>query len=169
MMIEFSLALIVIACLLFWLRRDLRAGIARIERAEAHRQEFYTHAEKLVSNPAVPDDVASLLVYISSELRSKKVLRGFVWDLALKRRRTLNDRARRIAKEIDAMPDNLRASLYQSCIAAFVATTYNNRILGAAIRRFIIWAVDRNSGSRPVTEATVAQYARHQRHHPQAA
>ena len=113
----------------------------QLERQAACRDEFFAAAGRLIADPETPEKTIHALDRLAHALTSRTLLWGFVAHALTGRLRNSDT----LRKEFFTVPDHLRADLVKMWVSAIFALTFNNLLLGALIRRLMLYSVPRQS------------------------
>ena len=105
------------------------------------RDGVFAATGRLVADPETPEKIIQEIERLARVLTSRTILWGFV-------RRALTGRVRgsgSAREEYLAMPPHLRQDLVMAWVSAIFALTFNNMILGAFIRRLMLYSVPRRA------------------------
>jgi hypothetical protein len=137
-MLWLTATLIVVACLIEIVAVIAKIRARQLRTQEACREAFYRYADHLISDPETPEEVLRLInMMLTRAITSRTFLWVFVIDLAkgkIHRRSSTLETYKKV-------PPHLRADYVGALISFIFSLTYNNILLGALVRRFILYSI----------------------------
>src|SRR6266446_1026022 len=137
-MLWLAAALIIAACLIEIVGMMAKIRASQLRRQEACRDAFYRYSEHLAADPETPEEVLRLIKLLLSQVTSRIFLWSFFLDLAMGKIRTRQSDSLKIFEKI---PPHLRADYVGLLVSFIFGLTYNNLLLGAIVRRFILYSI----------------------------
>lgn len=124
----------------------LAAAVARIRSKQLDdqaicRDEFFAAAERLVADPETPEKTIDEIDRLAHVLTSRTIM----WYFA---KRAVAGKLRGSASLRDeylSVPPHLRHDLVIAWVSAIYLLTFNNMLLGEAIRRLMLYSVPRRT------------------------
>jgi hypothetical protein len=137
-MMWLAASMIVAACLIEIVGVVAKVRVGQLRRQEACRDAFYRYSDRLAADPETPGEVLRLVKLLVSQVTSRAFLWAFLMDLAMGKIRTRQSYSLEIFKKI---PEHLRADYIGLLVSFIFGLTYNNFLLGAIVRRFILYSI----------------------------
>jgi hypothetical protein len=159
-MMQLTLTIFGAAVVIILIGEAARIRSKQLDDQTVCRDEFFAATERLVADPETPEKIIQEMDRLAHVLTSRTILWGFV-------SRALTGRLRGTGssrEEYLAMPAHLRKDLVMAWVSAIFALTFNNMVLGAFIRRLMLYSVPRRvdgdfDSATPVAPM-VAEFAR---------
>jgi hypothetical protein len=144
MMLWLAASLVIAALIIECIGTLARIRANQLRLQEACRDAFYRYGERLVADPETPDEVVSFIRWLFAHLTDHNLLWTFLIALATGKVRGRRSDSLETIKKI---PDHSRTDYVGLLVSFTFALTYNNMVLGAFIRRFILYSIpDTNTG-----------------------
>ena len=137
-MLWLTAALIVAACLIEIVGAIAKIRTGQLRRQEACRDAFYRYADHLTVDPETPEEVLRLIKILLSQVTSRAFLWSFLMDLAKGKIGSRQSDSLEVFKKI---PPHWRADYVGLLVSFIFSLTYNNLLLGAIVRRFILYSI----------------------------
>jgi hypothetical protein len=143
-MLWLTAVLIIVACIIECVGILAKTRLNQLRQQEACRNAFYGYVERLLSDPDTPEEVVEMINWSFAQATSHTFLWSFLIALGTGRIKGRRSHSLEVFKKI---PDHLRADYVGLLVSFIFSLTYNNMLLGALVRRFILYSIpDTNSG-----------------------
>ncbi len=117
----------------------------QLNKAQGYRDGFFNAANALANDERTPDIVLSFIEFLSESISSRWILWRLLWDLL---RGKVRERVRypkplvvELRKALDSLPSPLDVQAAKLMTNFSLGITYNNFIIGAFLRRAVMFAV----------------------------
>src|ERR1700730_12448980 len=137
-MLWLTAALILTACLIEIIGTMAKIRTRQLRQQEACRDAMYRYADHLIADSETPEEVLRLIEMLLSQVTSRAFLWSFLMDLAKGKIRGRRSSTLEIFKKI---PPHLRADYVGLLVSFIFSLTYNNILLGAIVRRLILYSI----------------------------
>lgn len=148
-MLALGITLLLLAAILYILRRIVGLRLIQNQRGEKLRAEFFELANVLVEDERTPPLLLDVTGFLARVIADKHLTWKALWYLVTGRVNRDYDQVKAHAKPIedvvDVPPDLLR--VWRHLGKAFVlAITFNSFLLGSIVRRLFLWPATTKNG-----------------------
>ena len=151
-MIEWTMAIFGAVAVLGVIAEMARMRSQQLDAQNAFREMFFKAAERLIADPETPEKIVNEADRLARKLTSRTAMWRFVWR-ALTRQIPSSEKAR---QEYFSVTEHLRSDLVTLWVSAAFLATFNNLILGALIRRLVLFSVPQRTDGDFNSAAPVA-------------
>jgi hypothetical protein len=131
----------------------------QMQSAAALQRQFYRSAEILAEDEGTPEVVLHMLSRASADLESRVVVWAAAWRLLRGhvRDEAKSEHFRAFRAEVEGMRPEMRKHLALAVMSAVFRVTYNNLIVGTALRRLALFGVQVPARAADAEENAEAQ------------